>query len=155
MKVVTEFYHVAGRKSGLASWCKRCSNAKRKTHKVGEKKASYVVVAKAVKNSGKPTTCPTCFTNDVPPHRMRGRVDGGAVVFECYACRTDNLRQRRAATPKPPKVSIYCDWCCKKFKVTAEEADRVFCGDDCRTAWQSVATTRSPETQALLDSHVP
>lgn len=117
------------RKDGLASWCKRCSNDNRKNHKQAPKKKEYRVIAEVVLKEGKPKTCPTCKADNVPAHKMRGRIENGQVKWDCVKCRT-------AAVTAEKHVLWGCGWCCEEKMVPPSEAVRQFCSQECLEAWR-------------------
>lgn len=146
-KSFSEYYKVKSRSDGHASWCKSCSNKSRKHHKKTNrdtKRKEYSEVAKA--SSQKPTTCPSCNTENVPSHKMRGRLEADKVVWECLPCRTSTLVEEK-------KVTCYCDWCCDPFSATPATQKR-FCGEECLTAWRMAVKARKqklakPEDMAV------
>jgi transcription elongation factor Elf1 len=142
VKEVAEFYRVRSRSDGLASWCKKCSNGSRKYHKSSKKRPGTVSVAEAVKRGDKPTTCPTCGAEDVPSHMMRGlALPNEQILWDCVTCRNTRNRSLEGdpvSDAEAEKVLWGCQWCEEEEMVTAEKADRDFCSEECRRAYQEV-----------------
>jgi len=134
---------VKSRKDGLASWCKRCSNSRRKFHKKSDKKPEYKLVAQVVLKEGKPKTCPSCNAANVPSHLMRGHLlEDGSIKWDCVKCRNAELSEQRM-------VVCYCDWCCDEFTVVPHMKDKRFCDDLCLNAWRSARARRRFEKPHL------
>jgi len=148
-----EFYQVKNRKDGHASWCKQCSNEARKKHKKSLKRPEYKIIAEVVLKEGKPTTCPTCHSADVPSHKMRGRMENGAIRWDCVKCRTSALSADK-------HVTIFCDWCCEGFSVPPHMKNKRFCGEACLAAWRRAVRLRAKnaakrEAYVVDDHQVP
>jgi len=142
-KTLTDFYAVAARSDGYASWCKVCSNSARPKHKKSIKLVDYAIIAKVVSKEGKPTTCPKCFTLDVPSNRMRGRIVEGEVKWSCFSCRQEALKKAR-------HVILFCDWCCDEFSVPPSASNKRFCATDCANSWRAAVASR--RSRAALET---
>ena len=85
----------------------------------------------------RPSRCPDCGTENVPSHRMRGRLDRFTedIIWSCSSCTALALRLLK----QHGLHTCYCDWCCERFNSPRPHR---FCGKHCEWAHQRATAAR-------------